>query len=103
MKRTFKKWMTYKLMRMFVRSKRSFKKAMRTIDPSTRKKLNDLQKPLYDICIKLIGDPSTQLRANSIDYVYHIESDKYLIIIKVLMFYQKIISRTHLINLNIRF
>jgi len=82
MKRTFKRWMTYKLMRMFVRFKRSFKKAMKTMDPSTRTKLNDLQKPLYDICIKLINESTTQLRSNSIDYVYHIESDKYLVIIK---------------------
>lgn len=82
MKRTFKRWMTYKLMKMFVRSNRFFKRAIKTIDPDVRKELNDLQKPLYDICIKLIGDSNTQLRSNTIDYVYHIESDKYLIIIK---------------------
>jgi len=82
MKRTFKKWATYKLMKIFVRSRKSFKKAMKKIDPHTKGKLNDLQKPLYDICIKLITEPTTQLRCNSIDYIYHIESDKYLVIIK---------------------
>jgi hypothetical protein len=82
MKRTFKKWITYKIIKLFVRSRRTFKRALKTIDPSTKGKLNDLQKPLYDICIKLIGESTTQLRSNSIDYVYHIESDKYLVIIK---------------------
>lgn len=82
-KRTFKKWVAYKFKRLAVRLRRKSKSVFYTIDPNNRPKvLNEIQKPLYDIALKLIGDPSTELRSNSIDYTFHIESENYLVILR---------------------
>ncbi len=77
----FKKWMIYKTKRSFIHFRRYFRKAIKTMD-SEKQNLNDIQKPLYDICMRLIGDSKSQLRSSQIDYVFQIENEKYLIIIK---------------------
>jgi hypothetical protein len=81
-KKTIKRWFFYKLRKMMVICRRKFKRAMKTMDPNVKISLNEIQKPLYDICMKLINDRKTELRTNHIDYVFHIENDKYLIIIR---------------------
>jgi len=81
-KKTIKRWFFYKLRKMMVICRRRFKRAMKTMDPNVKSSLNEIQKPLYDICMKLINDRKTELRTNHIDYVFHIENDKYLIIIR---------------------
>jgi len=67
---------------MMVICRRKFKRAMKTMDPNVKSSLNEIQKPLYDICMKLINDRRSELRTNHIDYIFHIENDKYLIIIR---------------------
>lgn len=79
-KRSIKKWASYKFKRFLVGLKRKSKSVM---EPKSRgPKLNEIQKPLYDICHKLISEPTTELRSNSIDYTFHIENDNYLLIIR---------------------
>ena len=82
MKKTIKRWFFYKLRKMMVICRRKFKRAMKTMDPNVKISLNEIQKPLYDICMKLINDRNTELRTNHIDYIFHIENEKYLIIIR---------------------
>jgi hypothetical protein len=81
-KNKLKRWIFYKLKRSYIRFRRSFKTAMKTMDGQSKSELNDIQKPLYDICMKLILDSKSQLRSSPIDYVFQIESEKYLIIIR---------------------
>lgn len=44
--------------------------------------MDQIQKLVYDITMKLIHNPDSELRSNTIDYTYHIENDNYLIIIR---------------------
>ena len=81
-RKTIKRWFFYKLRKMMVICRRKFKRAMKTMDPNVKSSLNEIQKPLYDICMKLINDRNTELRTNHIDYIFHIENEKYLIIIR---------------------
>jgi len=81
-KNRIKRWMIYKIKRSLIRFRRSFKSAIKTMDGNSKSELNDIQKPLYDICMKLILEPKSQLRSSPIDYVFQIESEKYLIIIR---------------------
>jgi hypothetical protein len=55
---------------------------MTSMDPHKPVSLNEIQKPLFDIALKLISDPNTELRSNSIDYTFHIESENYLVILR---------------------
>lgn len=82
MKNRIKRWIIYKLKRTYIRAKLSFRSTLRSLNSQTRLELNDIQKPLYDICMRLIQDPKSQLRSSPIDYVFQIESEKYLIIIR---------------------
>ena len=79
-KRSFKKWASYKYKKILVRLKTRSKSMLE--NKSRRPKLNEIQKPLYDICHRLISEPTTELRSNSIDYTFHIENDNYLLIIR---------------------
>jgi hypothetical protein len=76
-----KKWFIYKTKRSFIRLRKTFRMAIKTMDHE-KQGLNDIQKPLYDICMRLISDPNSQLRSSPIDYVFQIENEKYLIIIR---------------------
>ncbi len=60
------------------------KSAMIIKDLESRKMmdLDDLQKSIYDICIKLIHQEGTELRFSSMRYTYHIENPRFLIILK---------------------
>ena len=73
--------MIYKAKRSFIRFRKYFRRAIKTMD-SEKPGLNEIQKPLYDICMRLISDPKSQLRYSQIDYVFQMETDKYLLIIK---------------------
>ena len=44
-------------------------------------KMNDIQKLIFDITLKLINNPNSELRSNSIDFTYQVENDDYLIVI----------------------
>jgi len=81
-KRTFKNWAHYKYKKVLVRLRRKSKSVMTSMDPNKPRTLNEIQKPLYDIAVKLITDPNTELRSNSIDYTFHIESENYLVILR---------------------
>ena len=82
MKRTFKDWIFYKTKRTIVYFKRRQRNLIRTIAQPKKKELSEIQKPLFSISLRLISAPDTELRSNSIDYTYHIESDSYLVIIR---------------------
>jgi hypothetical protein len=43
--------------------------------------MNDIQKLIFDITLKLINNPNSELRSNSIDFTYQVENDDYLIVI----------------------
>jgi len=82
MKRTFKDWIFYKTKRAIVYFKLRQRNLIRTIAQPKKKELSEIQKPLFSISLRLISNPDTELRSNSIDYTYHIESDSYLVIIR---------------------
>jgi hypothetical protein len=44
-------------------------------------KMNDIQKLIFEITLKLINNPNSELRSNSIDFTYQVENDDYLIVI----------------------
>lgn len=81
-KRTFKKWAHYKWKKVLVRLRRKSKSVMTKMDPHKPRSLNEIQKPLYDIALKLISDPNTELSSTSIDYTFQIESENYLVILR---------------------
>ena len=55
---------------------------MRSLESREPAQMDQIQKLVYTITLRLIHDPSSELRSNSIDYSYQIENDNYLIIIK---------------------
>lgn len=81
-KRTLKKWLFYKYKKMIVRLRRNSKSLIKTMEVKKNIKLNEIQQPLYDICLKLISDSNSELRSNKIDYTFHIENESYLLIIR---------------------
>ena len=82
MRSRIKRWIVYKIKRSVIRFRRYLRSTVQKLDGNTKSVLNDIQKPLYDICMKLIIEPKYQLRSSHIDYVFQIESEKYLIIIR---------------------
>lgn len=81
-KRSFKDWIFYKSKKMIVRLRRNSKSLAKRMDLKKKIKLNEIQQPLYDICLKLISDTNSELRSNTIDYTFHIENESYLVIIR---------------------
>jgi hypothetical protein len=57
-------------------------KVMRRLEARDPVQMDQIQKLVYEITLKLIADPTSELRSNSIDYTYQIENDNYLIIIR---------------------
>jgi len=57
-------------------------KVMRRLEAREPVQMDQIQKLVYEITLKLIADPTSELRSNSIDYTYQIENDNYLIIIR---------------------
>jgi hypothetical protein len=55
---------------------------MRKLESKERSEMDQIQKLIYDISLKLIHNPHSELRSNSIDYTYHIENEDYLIIVR---------------------
>lgn len=81
-KRTFKQWLFYKYKKMIVRLRNNSKSLIKKMEVKKNIKLNEIQQPLYDICLKLISDTNSELRSNTIDYTFHIENENYLVIIR---------------------
>jgi len=79
-KKRIKRWFVYRFRRMIVTIRKGFKNAAKTMD--NRVTLNEIQKPLFDICMRMINDPKTELVISNIDFVFHIENKKHLIIIR---------------------
>jgi hypothetical protein len=71
----------YRLKRLAIKFRKGFRKIQKKIE-NPEIKLNEIQKPLVDICNKLIVHPNSELRNNSIDYTFHIENENYLVIIR---------------------
>jgi hypothetical protein len=55
---------------------------MRRLETRESSEMDQVQKLVYTITLRLIHDTSSELRSNSIDYSYQIENDNYLVIIK---------------------
>jgi hypothetical protein len=71
-----------RFMRTLVILRRRSIKVMRRLEARESLQMDQIQKVVYNITVKLIHDSESELRSNSIDYTYHIENDKYLIIIR---------------------
>lgn len=69
-------------MRTLVTLRKRSLKVMRRLEAREPVQMDQIQKLVYTITLRLIHDPSSELRSNSIDYSYQIENDNYLIIIK---------------------
>jgi hypothetical protein len=71
-----------RFMRTLVILRRRSIKVMRRLEARESLQMDQIQKVVYNITVKLIHDSESELRSNSIDYTYHIENDNYLIIIR---------------------
>lgn len=72
----FKTWLRYKYLRLITKSHSYIK----YIDSNRVSDLDEIQKPIYDICHKVLHNPKTELRNSR--HLYQLESDDYLITIK---------------------
>ncbi len=77
-----KKWIKWRWARFLVRLRNKSISFLRRLEARENSKMDQIQQLVYDITMKLIHDPKSELRSNSIDYTYHIENDNYLIIIR---------------------
>jgi hypothetical protein len=71
----------YRFKRCIINLRRRFRKIKNRIEKE-EVVLNEIQKPLISICLKLITNPDTELRNNSIDFTFHIENENYLVILR---------------------
>lgn len=81
MKLTIKQWLSWKYKRTLI----ILKNRSLFISNILNKKsvnLTDMEKSLFDIAIKLIANNESILYSDNIEYVYHIELENYMIIIK---------------------
>jgi len=76
------RWIRWRFMRTLVTLRKRSLKVMRRLEAREPVQMDQIQKLVYTITLRLIHDPSSELRSNSIDYSYQIENDNYLIIIK---------------------
>lgn len=70
-----KTWVKWKYLRTLALLKRK----SRVFD---KDKMDDIQKLIFNISLKLIENPNSELRSNSIDLTYQIENGDYLIVIR---------------------
>lgn len=77
-----RRWFRYRWLRMVVRVKNYLTSLRNTIDDEKIYEMDDIQKLVYSITLKLIHDPESELRSSQLDYTYHVENDNYLIIIR---------------------
>lgn len=76
------RWIRWRVMRNLITMRNRSIKVMRRIEAREPVQMDQIQKLVYEITLKLIADPTSELRSNSIDYTYQIENDNYLIIIR---------------------
>ena len=76
------RWIKWKLMRSLVTMRNRSLKVMRRLEAREPVEMDQIQKLVYTITLKLIHDSTSELRSNSIDYTYQIENDNYLVIIR---------------------
>lgn len=76
------RWITWRFMRTLITLRKRSIKVMRRLEAREPIEMDQIQKLIYTITLRLIHDPSSELRSNSIDFSYQIENDNYLIIIK---------------------
>jgi len=69
-------------MRSLINMRNRSLKVMRRLETRESSEMDQVQKLVYTITLRLIHDTSSELRSNSIDYSYQIENDNYLVIIK---------------------
>jgi len=81
-RRTFKQCFFYKYKKLIVKLKNRSLTIANILDSKRKVYLNDVQKPLFEICLKMISDKTTELSSNSIDHSFNIENSKYLVIIR---------------------
>lgn len=67
---------------MVVHIKNYLTSLRKTMDDEKIYEMDDIQKLVYSITLKLIHDPESELRSSQLDYTYHVENDNYLIIIR---------------------
>ena len=76
------RWIRWRVMRNLITMRNRSIKVMRRLEAREPVQMDQIQKLVYEITLKLIADPTSELRSNSIDYTYQIENDNYLIIIR---------------------
>ena len=77
-----KRWVRWRYLRSIAVMKERSLKFMRMVESRESTEMDNIQKLVYTITLKLIHDQDSELRANSIDYTYQIENDNYLVIIR---------------------
>ena len=76
------RWIRWRFMRSLINMRNRSLKVMRRLETRESSEMDQVQKLVYTITLRLIHDTSSELRSNSIDYSYQIENDNYLVIIK---------------------
>ena len=74
------RWIRWRFMRNLVTLRKRSLKVMRSLESREPAQMDQIQKLVYTITLRLIHDPSSELRSISIDYSYQIENDNYLIL-----------------------
>lgn len=88
-KGTFKQKLYYKYKKFLVRTRNRSMMISSMLEIKRKIQLNEVQQPLFEICLKLINEQNTILRSNLLDYTYQIENDKYLVIIRTASIYSE--------------
>lgn len=86
-------WAKMKALRFLAKSQR----VLSELNLRKKSELSELQKSIYDICLNLIKQPTTDIRHSRQGYMYHIENSRFLIVIK----YSTINSTITLIDNNV--
>lgn len=76
------RWLRWRVMRNLITLRNKSIRVMRRLEAREPAQMDQIQKLVYEITLKLIADPTSELRSNSIDYTYQIENENYLIIIR---------------------
>lgn len=79
---SLKRWFKYRRLRFLVKLKNYYISLIKKIDDDKIYEMDDIQKLVHSITLKLIHDPKSELRSSQLDYTYHIENSNYLIIIR---------------------
>ena len=77
-----KRWFRYRYLRFVVSLRNKSTRLLKKVESEQVEDMDQIQKLVYTICLRLIHNPNSELISSNIDYTYHIENEDYLIVIR---------------------